>query len=313
MPTCCELVKPLKDCGFRPPYDILVDRSALPEDFWWYARPWIERAANLSGKRNDPFERFIYLWIVFNGLASQVTEDLEKAALSDAGMVAALGQDPVLSERFESLRAQNHEFHRTTAEFASWWPVFQVRTLHREGLLPWTSGSRRDYVFELLYGDKKEKLGESPCYSPPCFKIHAPEVPADGKVNWHGVNNPIDWAHTLRAIYQVRCNLFHGGKRFRESNDRWFVGRALRILWAMWRDEIPSHALWDELSAHRPQPIRLFVGRALRILRAVWRGEIPAHVLWDELSARSPQPVQRDRASRRETPQAEPSISTEES
>jgi len=30
---------------------------------------------------------------------------------------------------------------------------------------------------------------------------------------------PIDWPHTLSAIYQVRCNLFHGYKGVYSEND----------------------------------------------------------------------------------------------
>ncbi len=44
---------------------------------------------------------------------------------------------------------------------------------------------------------------------------------------------PFDWAHTLNAVYQVRCNLFHGEKGRNNALDVRFTDDARHILSAM--------------------------------------------------------------------------------
>jgi hypothetical protein len=43
---------------------------------------------------------------------------------------------------------------------------------------------------------------------------------------------PLDWGHTLAALYRVRCNLFHGEKAWSSENDRLVVARAHETLLA---------------------------------------------------------------------------------
>jgi hypothetical protein len=43
---------------------------------------------------------------------------------------------------------------------------------------------------------------------------------------------PLDWSHTLAALYRVRCNLFHGEKARGSENDRVVVARAHETLLA---------------------------------------------------------------------------------
>lgn len=59
-------------------------------------------------------------------------------------------------------------------------------------------------------------------YSPSCWEEHA-EQNGDIEI-------PVDWPHTLRAIYTVRCNLFHGDKSRTSENDRNLVYKAFRVL-----------------------------------------------------------------------------------
>jgi len=40
----------------------------------------------------------------------------------------------------------------------------------------------------------------------------------------------LDWAHTLKAIYRVRCNLFHGEKAIHSEIDQKIVLSAFRVL-----------------------------------------------------------------------------------
>ena len=49
---------------------------------------------------------------------------------------------------------------------------------------------------------------------------------------------PADWRHVMAAIYQVRCNLFHGGKAY-YPEDIEFVGLAYELLWGVWKSFIP--------------------------------------------------------------------------
>lgn len=41
---------------------------------------------------------------------------------------------------------------------------------------------------------------------------------------------PLDWGHTLAALYRVRCNLFHGEKARSSENDQLVVARAYETL-----------------------------------------------------------------------------------
>ena len=40
----------------------------------------------------------------------------------------------------------------------------------------------------------------------------------------------LNWAHSLKAIYRVRCNLFHGEKAAHSEMDQKIVSSAFRIL-----------------------------------------------------------------------------------
>jgi hypothetical protein len=45
-------------------------------------------------------------------------------------------------------------------------------------------------------------------------------------------HTPLDWGHTLAALYRVRCNLFHGEKARNSENDRLVVSAAYDTLHA---------------------------------------------------------------------------------
>lgn len=47
----------------------------------------------------------------------------------------------------------------------------------------------------------------------------------------HGADSiPVDWAHTLDALYRVRCNLFHGQKSGGGHEDREILSAAVAVL-----------------------------------------------------------------------------------
>ena len=49
----------------------------------------------------------------------------------------------------------------------------------------------------------------------------------------------LNWAHSLKAIYRVRCNLFHGEKAAHSEMDQKIVSSAFQILLYMLEKQIP--------------------------------------------------------------------------
>lgn len=56
-------------------------------------------------------------------------------------------------------------------------------------------------------------------FSPACFRRHSE----------NGEETPLDWPHLLSAIYQVRCNLFHGDKAPHSEIDRVLMHSSLQV------------------------------------------------------------------------------------
>jgi len=59
---------------------------------------------------------------------------------------------------------------------------------------------------------------------------------------------PSDWPHVFSLIAQVRRNLFHGGKNYKNAGERQFLEPALAILWEVWRFELPAGLLISRIS-----------------------------------------------------------------
>jgi hypothetical protein len=220
--------------------ECLVDRNLLQQqEFWYFARKWVWRAQDGERGEDDYFAKFIYLWIVFNAWGSQVVTNESKSD-RDSYLVFALGCDPILVRCFEEKRRSDTEFRQLTHKFSSLWPVFKVRALNDLGIEFWSDRTPRDeYVQSVLHRIPTDR--SKGAYAPPCYLSHpimeeAPEI----NVQYEA---PTDWAHTLTAIYKVRCNLFHGGKSFQSSRDKAFVKYAYKILWEVWEQEIPRSAL----------------------------------------------------------------------
>jgi len=115
--------------------------------------------------------------------------------------------------------------------FHSLWPIFKARALADEGISAWgTRGadeSRSEYrklVFSGSIGTRD--------FSPSCFLEHQDDCSDDQSIDPARI--PLDWEHTLAAIYMVRCNLFHGGKSFLTAMDAKFVFLSYEILSAVW-------------------------------------------------------------------------------
>jgi len=164
----------------------------------------------------------IYLWVSFNAwLMYAVNDSVSKGnELTDAFLVEAAEHDKILKDKFEKLKKENSDFIKIVNEFSCLWPVFQAKELFRRNIDGWrlyqSDETRKDFIKRCLSAGISPKY-----YSHRCYFEHNEKPSAD-------------WPHTISAIYQVRCNLFHGGKNFINSDDANFVRHAFLILWHVW-------------------------------------------------------------------------------
>jgi hypothetical protein len=107
-------------------------------------------------------------------------------------------------------------FGSHAAEFAQLWPIFEVKELRRRGIMRFSrlsEGDRETIVNSYLSSGARR-------FEPPCWKRHRDA----------GEPVPLDWTHTLTALYRVRCNLFHGEKAAHSEIDQRVVSCAFRTL-----------------------------------------------------------------------------------
>jgi hypothetical protein len=168
---------------------------------------WLGRG--LGDECKDWYEAFIYLWIGFNAWAACVTSKDQ-----DREMVDALALDQDLNERFAALLYDGGRLREAAIAFRELWPIFRVqklRGLNVAYLRP--AQSRAEAVQTYLDAGATD-------YRPRCWLTHTSS--ADGV--------PLDWAHTVNAIYGVRCNLFHGEKARTSEDDQRIVAAARDVL-----------------------------------------------------------------------------------
>lgn len=171
----------------------------------WFKRAWKARDA----KAEDCFEPFIFVWFAVNGWAACVTE-----IDSDRKYLKVLMNDRAINEKFDELFRNNHTpFSIHVRDFAEYWPIFEVKDLRKKGILRAYEGKRIEIVHR-YFEEGAEK------FEPQCWQDH---MNAEGSV-------PVDWPHTLYAIYRVRCNLFHGEKAAHSEMDQLIVSKAFRTL-----------------------------------------------------------------------------------
>jgi len=198
------------------------------DDFMHFLRPWLDRAATARSRLNrDPFPGLIYSWVAFNAWLGQTVEDRDIVG-SDRRLVQVAAFDPRLSGAFDDLRGENSEAGAQCREFHGLWPVFKARALVDRGLEPWRVDHSRDEFRAHCFLDG---LGRGD-WSPRCFVAHQGTGVSPSEYSHERV--PHDWLHAIQAVYQVRCNLFHGGKSFRSDGDMVFVRLATAILWDTW-------------------------------------------------------------------------------
>jgi hypothetical protein len=173
-------------------------------------RSWFRRSQLIMERHPESvFEPFIFAWFAFNGWGMCVTE-----ADNDAVMIKSLALDQQMTEQFETLLAEpDSVFADSAKNFVRLLPIFDVKALTEAGILRFDNEDRAKRVnFYLTRGATE--------YDPKCWKRHADS----------GEATPLDWAHTLKAIYKVRCNLFHGRKSAHSEMDRRIVSAALYTL-----------------------------------------------------------------------------------
>jgi hypothetical protein len=183
---------------------------------------WLDRALKQENRdAGSGFERFIYLWIAFNGWASCVTQEDH-----DGRMIQHAADSFDLRNRFSQLMTDDAEFHSLVAAFADLWPIFRAQNLRRHAVPLRQFASRReltDYYLSFRSSNTRQPNLDSECaieYQPKCWEYHARR----------SETIPLDWPHTIATIYRVRCNLFHGEKSPHSEMDDKIIKAAFRVL-----------------------------------------------------------------------------------
>ncbi|MBX3282886.1 MAG: hypothetical protein KF756_10455 [Acidobacteria bacterium] len=171
---------------------------------------WFERAReSFEINHGDGFEAFIFLWISFNGWATCVT-----GRNQDREIIDALAANPQIINDFNGIINNDTEFSDAANELYKMVPVFDPRELHRKRILNWPhEETRRQQVGRYIAGGAVK-------FNPPCWVEH----------RTNGPEMPKDWAHLIKAIYGIRCNLFHGQKSAFQELDRRLVNLAFTTL-----------------------------------------------------------------------------------
>jgi anti-anti-sigma factor len=179
---------------------------------WRSINGWFERA--WGSKDSSPeavVEPFLYAWIALNGWAVRIT-GLDK----NKDWLDALMLSRPITERFAELTADhNSAISRHLRAFHECWPVFKSQDIPGKLEAASPPGTPRRQVVQNYLAAQLTH------YAPPCWSRHT---------RGEGGECPADWAHTLSALYRVRCNLFQGGKQGRSEMDRSIVSRAFQVL-----------------------------------------------------------------------------------
>ena len=199
----------------------------MPPDseVWSFARTWIRRFS--TANEENYAEKLIYLWVTFNAWAAAVVPDIARNH-EDSYLIKCVAGSRRFQERFELLRLQNPSFGIWVDSLCDLGPIIKVLWLRNLGINQWddTRESRRDFLERV---DHHLEGTRTPPFSPKCAFVH----------RHAGEGIPADWPHVLSMIYQIRCNLFHGGKSYDSARDRRFIELAYLILWEMWSPELP--------------------------------------------------------------------------
>jgi hypothetical protein len=201
---CSELINPQRSTGTAD----LRRYRRLHTDGQQLIRGWFDRAWDMRDcKAEDSFEPFIFAWIALNGWAACITERDADREWRDA-----LTSSQVVCDEFAQVVAEHGSGAAGHArEFHQFWPIFKAQEVRRARLS--CKGNRQEVIaYYLNAGICK--------FEPQCWTRHHDA----------GEEIPLDWPHTLAALYRVRCNLFHGEKARHSEMDQDIVATALRTL-----------------------------------------------------------------------------------
>jgi hypothetical protein len=126
----------------------------------------------------------------------------------------ALKRDQTLYQDFNrlvSIPESSLAFY--AVQFAAQWPIFEVKPLRRSHIIVSHEPDRGAVI-------KRYFAAGATSFAPNCWKRHN-----DAKEQV-----PVDWPHTLGALYRVRCNLFHGEKAAHSEMDQQVVSSAFRTI-----------------------------------------------------------------------------------
>ncbi len=200
--TCVELIEEPKKVG-KLSYSRF---DYLHPDGKNLILSWFDRAWEMRNYPNGHFEAFIHAWIAFNGWAACVT-----GIDTDYKWLNALKLDKAMWELFNKL-VSVEDVSRELESFHQLWPIFRAQAIRRRGI--------HGYELERSklikhYFDEGIKS-----FEPQCYKRHLDD----------NEEIPLDWPHTIAAIYRVRCNLFHGEKARSSESDHIIVSSAFKVL-----------------------------------------------------------------------------------
>lgn len=145
-------------------------------------------------RERTAFGSFASVWFAFNGWMECVTD-----ASTDAAMITAIADNARMTAEYAQLM-QDSDFQRNVREFSSRWPVVNVRDARRKfGPDVFLISSREEIIRRCEESDIKMQ-----------------------PVGWTNGETPT-WAHVIKSIYMIRCNLFHGAKSPSNLHDRRLV------------------------------------------------------------------------------------------
>jgi hypothetical protein len=206
--TCPELINPNQSVApiHFEFYDLLHEEGRT------LIQNWFQRSMDMQNCQGEAcFDAFMSLWLAFNAWASCISNtDI------DRDYIDALMRNQGICDEFRMLvAAPDSRFASYVTQFAKFWPIFDVKSLRRQGIArPFTFSTEREEIIRQYFN-----LGALR-FNPPCWKRHMDT----------GEQVPIDWPHTLSALYKVRCNFFHGQKAPDSEMDQQIVSSAFHTL-----------------------------------------------------------------------------------
>lgn len=174
----------------------------------WFSRAWQQRDDVYT-----VFESFIFAWFSVNAWAACVT-----GLDNDSQFIKRLQSSQKLALQFDEMIALDAEFSEAASEFYKFWPIFKAQQLRRSGVRARQDMNRQEVIAQYFSAGIRD-------FEPRCWNSHQEA----------GELVPLDWPHTLAAIYRVRCNLFHGEKSAHSEMDRDIVNAAFRTLIVFFR------------------------------------------------------------------------------